>query len=247
MTRPTDHFSGIAAAYARGRFGYPASLFAWLATQCQAHDLAWDCATGSGQAVAQLAPRFTAVVATDISDDLLARAPRIANVTYVNAPAEQGPLPVASADLITVAQALHWFDLERFWAEARRVAKPGGILSFWGYTWPRVDAVVDAQMMALRQTLSPHWPERSSRLHDEYRTVTAPFTRIAAPAFEVAASWQRADYVAHVASWSSVKYYRERVHADPLGPFEAQLSRTWPDHVAKPIRWPLHLQVYRID
>lgn len=243
---PEDHFSGIADAYARGRFGYPPALFDALAAHCPAGDLAWDCATGSGQCVPELARHFKAVVATDISRELLDRAPRIENATYIAAAADNVPLAGATADLITVAQALHWFDLPAFWTEVRRVLKPDGVLAFWGYTWPRVDPAIDAHMLALRATLTADWPVKARLLHDEYRSITAPFDRIAMTAFETRADWQVSDYLAHVGSWSAVRYFRERTGEDPLPAFSEQLAADWPKGVVKPVRWPLHLQAYRV-
>ena len=126
MNQADDHFSPIAKEYARGRLGYPLELYRTLAAQCPARDLAWDCGCGSGQVASDLPDFFTQVIATDISEPLLALAPPDPRVVYRAAPAESSGLPAASVDLITVAQAVHWFDLDRFWREVLRVLKPGG-------------------------------------------------------------------------------------------------------------------------
>ncbi len=133
MEQPQDHFSAIAARYSRSRIGYPPELFQFLADQCPAHDLAWDCATGSGQAAVDLARHFSAVVATDISSELLALAPVHPAIAWRVAPAEAPEIGTGQVDLITIAQAIHWFDLERFREVVLRVLKPGGVMAFWGY------------------------------------------------------------------------------------------------------------------
>jgi SAM-dependent methyltransferase len=130
----TDHFSAHAAHYARHRPSYPPELFAWLAAQSPARELAWDCATGNGQAALALAEHFQRVHATDFSAEQLAQATPHPRVGYLQAPAEASGLAAQSCDLVTVAQALHWFCHERFFAEVRRVLKPGGLFAAWTYT-----------------------------------------------------------------------------------------------------------------
>ena len=128
-----DHFSGHAAAYARARPTYPDALFDWLAAQCAGHALAWDAGCGNGQASIALASRFDRVHASDPSATQVAAAPTHPRVAWHVEPAEQCSLPDASADLVTVAQAYHWFDYERFAAEATRVLRPGGVVAVWAY------------------------------------------------------------------------------------------------------------------
>lgn len=241
-----DHFSSIAAAYAKGRFGYPAGLFDCLADLCADRALAWDCATGTGQAVTELARRFTRVVATDISAALLEHAPRLPNVTYAQAPAEHTALANASVDLVTVAQAIHWFDLNAFWREVRRVVKLGGILAYWAYTWPRVDGEVDRVFAAFQTQIAPYWPPGSELIHGEYRAIIPPFAPVPMPPFEINADWTRAAYLAHLGSWSAVRYFREQQGTDPLPVFERRLADVWPDEDSKAVHWPLHLHVYRV-
>ncbi len=245
MTTADDHFSPIADAYVRGRFGYPDALFDFLAGLGPARELAWDCATGSGQAVRSLAERFQCVTATDISEELLRRAPALANVSYVAAPAERSPLADGAVDLVTVAQALHWFDLDAFWAEVQRVLKPAGVLAFWGYNWPIVNDEVDALLDELRCELAPHWPQRSALLHANYASVSPPFAAVGTPEFEATATWSRGDYLAHLGSWSAVRYLRERSGEDPLLPFEGRLKRVWAEGETKSVRWPLVVRVFR--
>jgi SAM-dependent methyltransferase len=241
-----DHFSNIAAAYSKGRLGYPSSLFDYLAGLCEKHELAWDCATGSGQAVPELARRFQRVVATDISSELLSRVERFPNVVYAKAPAENSGINERSVDLATVAQAIHWFDLQNFWTELKRVLKPRAVFAFWGYNWPIVDAPTDSLLDEFRVALQPYWPKRSAILHSEYRTLEVPFDRLAAPPFEMRVSWTSSDYLGHVQSWSAVRYCCESGHEDIIANFRSKLKQIWPEGVKHGARWPLHLRVYRV-
>jgi ubiquinone/menaquinone biosynthesis C-methylase UbiE len=246
MTKtPDDHFSKIASAYLKGRFGYPSSLFEYLAGLCKDREKAWDCATGSGQAVPGLACLFESVIATDISSELLAGGERLPNVLYSKAPAEASGIAGKSVDLAIAAQAIHWFDLQAFWLELMRVLKPCGIFAFWGYTWPTVDPRVDSLLGYLRTSLKPYWPGRSSILHSEYRTLEAPFQRVPAPPFEMKISWTASDYLAHIQSWSAVRYCLERGGEDVIADLKTRLATVWPQHEVREARWPLHLGVYR--
>ena len=162
MKHTQDHFSAIAPQYALGRIAYPEDLYRFLVAQCHGQDLAWDCATGSGQAALDLVRTFSRVIATDISKELLALAPPHPRIFYHEVSAEESGIEPESVDLITVAQALHWFDLSRFWPEVMRVLKKGGVLAFWGYNWPVVEPGVDRVLEDFKSVISSSWPERSA-------------------------------------------------------------------------------------
>jgi ubiquinone/menaquinone biosynthesis C-methylase UbiE len=240
-----DHFSHASDDYRRWRPGYPPELFSWLASQCEATDLAWDCATGNGQAAARLAEEFRRVVATDASTAQIAEAEPAERVEYLVAPAEQSPLPDASADLVTVAQALHWFDVELFHAEVRRVLKPGGIVAEWGYglayTAPPIDAVV-LEFSAV--TVGPYWPPERALVESAYSTVPFPFERIAAPDFAMKACWSLERFVAYIGTWSSVAGYRRAHGSDPIPVLRDALAPLWGEG-ERDIHWPLLLRVGR--
>lgn len=242
---PDDHFSAIAREYARGRLGYPAELFQFLAERCPDRACAWDCATGSGQAAVDLAGHFDRVVATDVSAALLRLAPQHPRIEFRCVPAEASGIEAKSVDLVTVAQAIHWFDLPAFWMEVNRVTKPGGVLAFWGYTWPRVDPAVDRLLDELRLELVAYWPERSVRLQNEYAEVTPPFAPIATPRFTAAVQWDADEYLDHLRSWSAVRYCRERTGVDPVATFAGRLKAIWPSE-RRAVSWPLHLKVFRV-
>lgn len=203
-----DHFSGHASLYAAARPTYPAALFDHLASIAPGHDRAWDCATGNGQAAIALAARFQNVLATDASDAQLRHAPPTSNITYAVAPAESCPAADESFDLITVAQAIHWFDLPRFFAEARRTLRPSGVLAIWGYAFFRISPEVDAAMSKnVLSVLTAYWPARISLLWNGYRDIDlgSGLEDIDAPAFTMEVDWSLRELFDYVRTWSGTQ------------------------------------------
>lgn len=147
---------------------------------------------------------------------------------------------------MTVAQALHWFDLPRFWVEVQRVLRPGGVFAFWGYNWPVVEPGVDRVLEELKQVIASSWPERSAILHGGYHSIRPPFRGLPAPAFEASATWDLDDYVAHLRSWSGTRYYRECTGEDITERFRPAFAEAWRGERV-PVKWPLILRVYRKD
>jgi SAM-dependent methyltransferase len=246
--RPTyeDHFSGHAHVYSRHRPLYPERLFAYLASTAPALDLAWDCATGSGQAALGLARHFRRVLATDASAEQIAHAHPHERVTYSVALAEASGLADGSADLIGVAQAVHWFDFPRFYAEVRRVLKPGGVLAAWAYQHTRIDPAVDEILRAYTdETLGPYWPARIQFTNEHYRTIPFPFEELEPPeAFEAEASWDLEELVGYLWSWSAAHRYLREHGRDPYDTIRDALAAAWgPAEQRRAVRWPLHLRI----
>jgi SAM-dependent methyltransferase len=243
-----DHFSEQAPDYARFRPHYPAELFVWLAEIAPGRDTAWDCGTGSGQAAIGLAAHFERVIATDPSRRQLAHAVPHPRVDYRLAAAEVSHLDTASIDLVTVAQALHWFDLERFYAEARRVLKPGGAIAVWTYTLLDADAGIDELLMDFyRNVIGPYWPPQRRMVDDRYRSLPFPFQPIASPAFEIRTEWSRNDLLGYLGTWSATRAFVRARGYDPRLEFARRLEPLWPDPAQrKTLRWPLHLRVGRL-
>lgn len=243
-----DHFSGHAGIYHEARPTYPAALFDWLATQSPARDLAWDAGCGNGQASVALADHFKRVFATDPSATQIANAELRANVEYRVEPAEQCSLADASVDLVTVAQALHWFDHARFHAEVRRVLKPGGAFAAWSYADCRIDAAVDAVKDHLYVDLTgPYWPPERAHVESGYRTLPFPFEEIAAPVFDMQACWSLAQFLAYLRSWSATQRYLKAKGVDPVGEVEADLALAWGDPLLpRIVRWDFHVRCGRV-
>lgn len=242
-----DHFSAQAPDYARYRPAYPAELFAWLAAQAPARDAAWDCGTGSGQAALGLAPHFEHVIATDPSASQLDNAPPHPRVEYRTARAEASGLQAASVDLVTVAQAIHWFDLDRFFAEARRVLKPGGLLAVWTYTLldiaPEIDTLVSDYY---HNIIGPYWPPERRMVDDGYRSLPFPFEEIAAPAFEIRIEWTLQELLGYLRTWSATQRCLKARGIDPCLELAGRLEPLWPrSGKRRSVRWPLHLRAGR--
>lgn len=248
MNEFKDHFSGASDRYAAFRPGYPAALFTWLASLCAKHDAAWDCATGSGQAAASLAPHFRTVAASDASAEQIAHARGPANVSFRVATAESSGLADASIDLVTVAQAAHWFDLPRFYTEAHRVLKPDGVTALWGYGRLVLPEGMDASFLCFYNgTVGPYWPAERALIDDGYRSLDFPFAEIAAPEFFIEAEWSLPRLMDYVSTWSAVKRYRASAGTDPLPALAAKLGPLWGEaHIARTLRWPLFLRVGRV-
>ena len=242
-----DHFSSASERYAAYRPDYPAALFAWLAGQCAEQALAWDCATGSGQAALGLAPHFRRVVATDASAEQIRHAAPHPLVDYRVAPAEASGLPDCSADLVTVAQAAHWFDLPRFHAEAARVLTPGGIVALWGYGRMVLPGGMDARLQRFyAETVGPYWPPERTLIDDAYRSLDFPFAEIQPPSFAIEVEWTLPRLMDYLSTWSSVKRYQAARGCDPLPALMAELAPGWGDpETARKLQWPLFLRVGR--
>ena len=245
-----DHFSPQAAGYARYRPRYPDALFDYLAELCAAHTLAWDCGTGNGQAAVALAWHFERVVATDASAAQIREAQPHDRAEYHVVPASASPLADATADLVTVAQALHWFPFEAFYAEARRVLKPGGVLAAWAYGFQQdVGDGVDEILTAFyRDTVGPYWPPERRFIDEGYRTLPFPFPEIEPPTFFLRHRWTLAEQLGYLRTWSATRRYREALGTDPVAHVAPALADAWGDPEApREIRWPVFLRVARLD
>lgn len=242
-----DHFSGVAGAYAASRPTYPEALFAWLAAVAPRTALAWDAGCGSGQASTGLAAHFSDVRATDASASQLASAAPHSRVTYAVATERNAALADRSVDLVTVAQAVHWFDRPVFWDECRRVLVDGGVLAVWTYGVADITAEIDAIIDPFyRDVLGPYWPPERAHCDTHYRDIGFPFPRLDTPAFDMRLRWTRAQFMAYLGTWSAVQQFRAREGSDPLVPFDAELARAWPDGVAHEVRWPLTVLAGRV-
>ncbi|TAM46547.1 MAG: class I SAM-dependent methyltransferase [Gammaproteobacteria bacterium] len=242
-----DHFSRQADDYAKYRPVYPDTLFHYLAAQAPSRGLAWDAGTGSGQAALALAAHFNRVIATDPSEAQIRNAVPHPKVVYKVEPAEKTDIPAHSVDLITVAQALHWFDLPRFYEEAHRVLKPKGVLAAWCYglneIGPGVDEIVHRYYA---ETVGPFWPPERVLIDERYRTIPFSFVELSPPPFYMLADWNLDEYLGYLGTWSATQRYRKQQGNDPLIPLRAELEKVWGDvHAARTIKWPIHMRIGR--
>jgi SAM-dependent methyltransferase len=203
---PTDYFSDRSDLYAQARPRYPKPLFAWLAGLCEGHDRAWDAACGSGQASVDLAEHFAEVQATDASESQIANARRHPKVNYSVQPVEATTFTDHSFDLVTVAQALHWFDHDAFWLEVRRVLRPGGLFAAWGYTVISIRDDIDVALECnVQQVVGPYWPDRRQLLMDHFQTIAFPFEPLETPIVEMSVNWDLDQLFAYINSWSATR------------------------------------------
>ena len=242
-----DHFSAHAATYADARPHYPAEMFEWLAKQCPRRRLAWDAGCGNGQASVALAELFSEVYATDPSEAQIANAIPHERVHYEVESAEECQLGDHTANLVTVAQAYHWFDHARFCQEARRVLASDGVVALWSYAESRVSPEVDPVVDELHhRTLGADWPPERQHVLDRYRDLPFPFRAIPSPAFEMRAEWNLHQYLAYLSSWSAAQRFQKRTGADPVAAIGDDMRAAWgdPDSV-RTVEWPLLLLVGR--
>lgn len=245
MTKFKDYFSSHSPDYLKYRPRYPKEYFRYLSTLVEEHDQAWDCATGNGQAAHGLLPYFRRIIASDASIDQLYQAIPHERITYLLAMAEQVPIEDSSIDLVSVAQALHWFSFEKFYAEVRRVSKPGGIIAASTYGWTTISESIDPIIRQYAdEIVGPYWPPERTYVDNEYRTLPFPFKEIDGPRFTMEQQWTVDEFLGYLGTWSSTQRYRKDHGSDPLKLIREELCSAWgaPD-ATRLVRWPLHTRI----
>lgn len=236
-----DHFSGQSESYARHRPHYPAEMFRFLVSLTNNHVRAWDCATGNGQAAIALSAHFQSVVATDASHAQIAAAIAHPGVTYRVAAAEDSQLDAASIDLVTVGQALHWFDHERFFKETRRVLVNDGVLAAWCYELCTVSETCDALVHRLyTDILRDQWPPERRLIEARYAGIAMPGEPLESPDFEMCVTWTVTDMLGYLRTWSGCARYQQAHGEDPVSQIEEALQAAWGEG-PRTVRWPLTL------
>lgn len=244
-----DLFSKQAAAYARYRPSYPKELIDYVVSFAGGRKMAWDCATGNGQAALLLSPWFETVEATDSSENQLQQAAAAPNIHYSVAHAEQTAFADACFDLITVAQAYHWFRFDAFEREVRRVAKPGAVIAVWGYHIPQCDDAAINQLINhfYTDTVGRYWDGERKYVDEYYRTVPFPYEELPAREFAIGVSWSPADLPGYLSSWSSVQHFIKENGYNPVDEFAERLSGLWPAAAGTlPFRFPVFMRIGRI-
>jgi SAM-dependent methyltransferase len=239
-----DHFSKQASDYAKFRPGYPQELFDYLGSIAPTRQLAWDCGTGNGQAAVGLATVFDRVIATDASEKQIANAQSHERVEYRVTQAEKSDLESASIDLIMVAQALHWFDLDRFYDEVRRVLKKNSVLAASAYNLLHVEPAIDEVINRYYyEVVGPFWPPERE-LVENFADLLFPFPEIKTPPFEIIAQWQLENLIGYLRSWSATQRFVAAKNRDPLEIIAGELRAAWGDAKGpRRVVWPLTLRV----
>ena len=241
-----DHFSKQAAAYAKFRPRYPQELFDYLGSIAPSRQIAWDCGTGNGQAAIGLAAVFDRVIATDASEKQIANAQPHKIVEYRVAPAENSGIELGTIDLILVAQALHWFDLDRFYAEVRRVLKADGVLAASAYNLLHIEPAVDAIVNRYyHEVVGPFWPSERE-LVEQFANLSFPFHEIDAPQFEMTVQWNLDHLLGYLRTWSSTQRFIAAKGSDPLEEITEELRSTWGKcEQTRSVTWPLIVRAAR--
>lgn len=242
-----DHFSENSEEYKRFRPKYPAELFSYLALISTEQQKAWDCATGTGQAAVSLAEYFSTVIATDASETQIKNAEKKQGVTYQLATAENSNIENNSIDLITVAQALHWFNIDEFSKEANRVLKEKGILSVWTYNFLSIQEDIDEIIFYLYDTiLGDYWPEERKMVEDRYKSIQLPFKELENPSFKMSANWNLPQLIGYLCTWSATKNYQKKFGVNPVENVYEKIVDIWGDsEKITSVEWPLSLRLWQ--
>jgi trans-aconitate methyltransferase len=242
-----DNFSTQSDRYAKFRPTYPDALFSFLDSITLHRETAWDCGTGNGQVAVKLAERFSQVSATDISAAQLAEAPLRANITYACQPAESTTFPEHHFDLIVVAQAVHWFAFETFYAEVRRVAKPAAPLALVGYGLMTLTPAIDTVIHAFySNTLGAYWDKERRYIDELYQTIPFPFSELAAPRLEIVCEWRLEELLGYLETWSAVKHVIKATGTSPVLSLAEPLREAWGNRETVRATFPLLLRVARV-
>jgi SAM-dependent methyltransferase len=248
MANFKDNFSRQSDIYAKYRPHYPKELYAYLASLTNEHELAWDCGTGNGHAAIDLANFYNKVIATDPSEQQIRNAFPNQKVIYKVEKAEANSLATGSADIITVANALHWFDFDAFYKEAVRVLKNNGIVAAWSYRIPNISPQIDRIVNDFNdKILDDYWRAENRLVDNEYKTIPFPFPEIESPLFFSERKMTLEDFIGYLNTWSATQRYISQHGTNPTDLVKDKLSQVWKEgDIEKTLRWKLVLKVGRV-
>lgn len=237
-----DLFSSNSFYYKQARPNYSIQIVKEILKHVAERNFAWDCGAGSGQFTQLLAPYFNHVMATDISEAQLQQAPYFENISYQVQAAEQTSIAANSIDLITVAQAIHWFDFDAFYKEVKRVLKPQGVFAAIGYGLIEVqDAAINSLVQQLYfETLNGYWDAERRYIDELYQTIPFPFNEQAVPELRLQYQWSPQQLLSYLKTWSALKHYLDKNDHEPLQRI-SEVLQTAPDNLD--VTFPVLLRV----
>jgi ubiquinone/menaquinone biosynthesis C-methylase UbiE len=243
-----DHFSKQAKEYSRYRPKYPPQLFEYLSSLAPSHDIAWDCATGNGQAAIGLTPWFSKIIATDASPSQIAHAEKHPKIEYRAATAENSMLESASADLVTVATAIHWLDTDRFYPEVKRILKPGGVIAVWLYDNCKISSDIDKiSAKYTNEIVEEYWAVENKKAWNFNNSIEFPFEIINSPEFELTMYWDLEEYLNFLYTWSSTQNYIKTKGVNPIDIIRKEFESAWKNKKEKrTVNWKLKMKTGRI-
>ena len=240
-----DFFSDHSKLYATFRPTYPKELYDFIYSHTKTFDTAWDCATGNGQVASILTTKFKTVFATDISEQQLAHAVKADSIFYSVQPAEKVNFETHSIDLITVAQALHWINTERFYSEVNRVAKRQAIIALFGYSVCTINPLIDKLLHDFyTNKVGPFWDEARKIIDQEYSDIPFPFKEISSPKFFIKVHWSAEHFAGYLTSWSATQKFIHTHGYNPVPEFTASVESLWKGELE--VKFPLFLRLGRL-
>lgn len=244
-----NHFNQQSGQYLLCRPDYPGELFDYLTQLVDASATVWDCGTGNGQAAKELASRFSKVIATDINQSQLDVAAQLKNINYICSSAEHTPITTGSISLVTIAQALHWFNFPAFYQEVKRVSSPDGVIAAWCYSLGTFGNDLDDIIKKLYYEIlgAEFWPKERFYIDEHYQTIPFPFTPIVGPQFYINKKLTFSQFIGYLSTWSAVKEYQLRQQKNPIELVYDDLQSHWGDiNSGQIIHWPLHCLFGRV-
>ena len=238
-----DNFSKQSNLYSRFRPGYPQELYDFLIGLIADKKAAWDCGTGNGQVAVNLSTYFDEVFATDLSAAQIANAIKRENIFYSVENAEKTLFPTNKFDLITVAQAIHWFDFDSFYTEAIRTLKDKGIIAVFGYHLFRINKKIDVLTDKFYQeTTGPYWDKERKFIDERYSTIPFPFKEISTPLFATNYYWTYEQVIGFLNTWSAVQHFIRRNNENPVKKFSEELKVAWGNAAKRRITFPIFMR-----
>jgi SAM-dependent methyltransferase len=243
-----DNFSIQASSYAKFRPVYPLALYEHLLKFIGSKNIAWDCGCGNGQVAGVLSGHFDLVIATDISPTQIQHAVQKPNVEYRVLPAEKTDIISGSLDLITVAQAIHWFNINEFYEEVRRVSKPRAILAIWCYDLPQINLNLNDVIGYLYEDIlgDQFWDPERKLVEEHYQTIPFPFEEISLPEFHIQTQWNFDQLIGFLNSWSAVQHYVRKNNINPVEELSQQLKTAWGNEKIQKVTFPIYTRVGKV-
>lgn len=236
------------SAYARFRPEYPPALVQFLASKSPGRAFAADIGCGSGQLTVQLAEHFGQVAGIDSSIMQITHANTHPRVKYACAPAEQLPLASHSTQLVTAAQAVHWFDLPRFYEEVRRIAAPQALLALISYGVLQLNDELNPLFTNFYQhKIGPYWPAERRQVDSGYTGLFFPFSEEQPAEFSIHKKWNLHELLGYISTWSAVRHASMAGQHDILQNFASKLAKLWGDPTSShDMRWPVRIRLGRV-
>src|SRR5690606_20007468 len=241
-----DNFSSNSDQYARFRPTYPPEFFDFLNSLLPVKEMAWDCGTGNGQVAHELAKTFDRVFATDISRSQIDNAVQADNIQYSIQPAEQTNFENNSFDLIVIAQAIHWFEFKKFYAEVRRTAREHAVICVVGYGLIKISEQIDLIIANFYENVvGKYWDAERKYIDEAYRTIPFPFSEIQTPSFVNAQEWTLEHLIGFLNTWSAVKHFINQEGYNPVEQVRAEIAELWEREAIKTVHFPIIQRIGR--